>query len=502
MSNKNTKPFVSPAKKSSSTTPTKTTTTTTKLTSKFTTPTKKSTNTTTETETPTNTTPKKKKFAFQTPTKENAQNIQNTPKTPLIKNNNHINNSTTNTTNNSNNKTKNKNNNIEDSLKIFSSKPIINLKDFTNITDDAAELPNRIVEFLYNSKDQPHTLKEIIKHLNHDDSSIVQKIVDKLVDNHMIKEITLEEGDNTKKRLEIKIYSSMTWFKLVEYVYNQRVLIHQEELERKEQEDLVKKNSSTTTTTTATSKIKPVNHLSTSTPKKGLKRKSTLGGTSISSDPSISTTSSFSSPLKKLKAEDSKSFERDLDKELIHLDAEKKRIQKSIQDKKELLAKFKSKSLSPISEQKKTNSATGNTGGEVDHLITKWKRVARDAIDMLQIKVQEMFKKQEEEGLNPSSSGPLQQSNSNQKLVGFRSSNNWNSFDTDSTSNYNNNNQDGDEDDQEEISEYDERYQDQSNKPEDILKGVDPKSKLYIIKSFGFDAELLGYDEDNDVFLK
>ncbi|KAN0027417.1 hypothetical protein ACTFIU_010366 [Dictyostelium citrinum] len=355
----------------------------------------------------------------------------------------------------------------------------------------------------YNNNNNNISLNEDNNNNNNNNKDYIKKLIIKLVENNILKEIIIN-GNNEKV---VKVYSSIPWYKVTSHHYlEMEIKRFEKEQQREEQQNtninnkynkIAPKNSTASIVATL-SPSKPKssgNHLSNSpisssslTPNK--KRKPPIAFNLNEID-----NSDFDSSkkFKKVINEDSNinsgrkntilssKYELQIERELQNIADEKKRILKSITDKKQLLSKFQSKSNSPVSEQKKT-IPTSAEEKRIDDLILKWKKGCQDATTLLQEKLVETL---------------AQSSSCNSGSVSGGGISGYYGYGNDE-SDYHGNDED-DKKDYGEFSEYEiQEYKEQMKLAREPISAT----KLYILKQFGVDPKFVNLDEENDCFLK
>ncbi|KAF2069577.1 hypothetical protein CYY_009103 [Polysphondylium violaceum] len=387
---------------------------------------------------------------------------------------------------------------------------------------------NSILDYIF-KLNEPVTIDQLLS-IN---KKVKQEHINDLVQLNLIKEIPIMNQKNEKV---ITLYTSITWFKSLSFINNI-------ELQKIESSNNSSNNNSTAKAVS--------NHLN--TPKKSLKRKNE--NTLISS---LSPTLSNQKNIR-----ETEDLNNILDNELNKLANEKKRLLKSIQDKKNQLEQLKEKEersklsttattatttkkptiLEKIKKQKRAsfNRENGDhdDGDEhdahqdssnqyldekrLDVLTLKWKKISQNTITSFHEFVLNVLKLQENDGLgasmysNPTpvstnsfdsyggGGGYKNRQKSSSFSGGFVKSNQYQSEESDKyTSNSNDYDDTQDhykEQQQQEGYENDENsiYSETNQPPQEKILIT---SKLYIIKSFGFDPEFLDYDKDEDDFIK
>ncbi|KAN0034198.1 hypothetical protein ACTFIV_000684 [Dictyostelium citrinum] len=338
---------------------------------------------------------------------------------------------------------------------------------------------------------------------NNNNKDYIKKLIIKLVENNILKEIIIN-GNNEKV---VKVYSSIPWYKVTSHHYLEMEIKRFEKEQQREEHQNSKINNKYNKIAPKNSTASIVATLSPSKPKSS--------GNHLSNSPTSSSSlttnkkrkppiafnlneiddSDFDSSkkFKKVINEDSNinsgrkntilssKYELQIEREYQNIADEKKRILKSITDKKQLLSKFQSKSNSPVSEQKKT-IPTSAEEKRIDDLILKWKKGCQDATTLLQEKLVETL---------------AQSSSCNSGSVSGGGISGYYGYGNDESDHHGN-----DEDDKKDYGEFSE-YEIQEYK-EQMKLAREPISatKLYILKQFGVDPKFVNLDEENDCFLK
>ncbi|KAM9984083.1 hypothetical protein ACTFIY_000765 [Dictyostelium cf. discoideum] len=358
-------------------------------------------------------------------------------------------------------------------------------------------------------------LKLSLNEDNNNSKDYIKKLILKLVENNILKEIIL--NNNSDK--VVKVYSSIPWHKVTSYHYLEMEI---KRFEKEQQQTSTINNNNNNNINNKYNKIAPKNStvsmVATLSPPKSKSSGNHLSNSPISSS---SSSSSSSTPNKKRKSpiafnlneidnsnfdsskkvinDDkdssvsngkntilSSKYELQIERELQIFVNERKRILKSIAEKKELLTKFQSKSNSPVSEQKKT-IPTSTEEKRIDDLILKWKKGCQDATTLLQEKLVETL---------------AQSSSCNSGSVSGGGISGYTGYGDSKYHGGGGNNEDDDGDENKDYSEFSE-YEIQEYK-EQMKLAREPMSatKLYILKQFGVDPKFVNLDEENDCFLK
>ncbi|EFA76930.1 hypothetical protein PPL_09682 [Heterostelium album PN500] len=355
---------------------------------------------------------------------------------------------------------------------IFSHCPTLSDKDEAG-GDIDIQKQKEILSTIY-SKNEPFSLKEI-KIKSRDDPSLV-----KLVERRMIIEIKINN--------QTSLYSSIQWFKIASLLMN----MHQQQVK---EESTITTSTNTTTNpkklqvaTKQDTPIKVANHLG----NLSSKRKSITTTTPLKLK-SVCETSVNTNKKQKIGHGEIYPLESAVDEEVSKLEEERRRLLESIRIKKEQLASFTSKSKpSPIEESKK-HAVGSNKDGNIDKLLLKWKDAAKIAVQKLQDSYLAALKKQEDglTSLDPKIAAERRKQAA-LKLAGFRTAgNNNDSWDGDNG--FNQSHQQTDED----------QYDDNNtslDQQDTILDDTDVTSKLYIMKLFSLDHNVMNYDKDSDSF--
>ncbi|GAM28432.1 hypothetical protein SAMD00019534_116080 [Acytostelium subglobosum LB1] len=368
-------------------------------------------------------------------------------------------------------------------------------------------LSNRIINYIY-SKNEPLSLNEVINHLgtgkvtgtgSNVDKKLVESTLQTLLNKKLIAKIAVDKTGGHG----ISLYSSIQWHRLTQsYIASRQ---HDKANNAKDTQSTSSTSSTPIKSTTAndnktninhnnhlSTPTKKVNHLATPTKSKALqdslKRKTTMRNGP--SEPE--------SPYKKPRTEsDVYPLESMVNDELSIIAEERKRLKQSIEDKKFQLASFTSTTKpTPIQVSKKFQHGS-NQNGNVDVLITKWKKVAKVLVERLQSTYMEALKKQEESdgllcNLDPKVAAQRKRKNA-LALAGFQPSNSWIDHDRDQ--------------DKDQAGKDSDQYDDggvgggevetrEGQEDEDI----DVTTKLFILKVFGLDPKVMDYDAENDAF--
>ncbi|KYQ91132.1 hypothetical protein DLAC_08039 [Tieghemostelium lacteum] len=376
-----------------------------------------------------------------------------------------------------------------------------------------SEISNELLKYLYQHQDI-FTIEEI---LNQFKECTIENI-EQLVKKNLISEIKLSNNNQT-----ITLYSSVPFYKLIQHVNNIRIEKEKENQElldqlkrEKEEKELKQSKKPIVTTKSVTIPSNQVNHLSNKSV--GFKRK-TLSTPTKSVDgetKKFKAVGSFNSNISPTKTN---SVEYVVDKELMRLEMERKRLLKSIQEKKALLENMKSKGDDNPIHQQKLKLPSKEDQKKISYQITKWKKGSQLAINMFQEKMVEMIanarkddplaftsksQKNQNNFYGSSTNGDngsfRKKSNNSTSNISFKSSKQWVDEESDikNTSTNNNYEEESTSNNYSEMgsSEYSE-YSD-SVEPEEEVPPME--SKLYVMKSFGFNPKFLNYDEENDVF--
>ncbi|KAK5576016.1 hypothetical protein RB653_007154 [Dictyostelium firmibasis] len=368
-----------------------------------------------------------------------------------------------------------------------------------------------IIQYSYeNYSNNPFNYNDLINDNN--TKEYIKKLLNKLVENNILKEIILNNENNKV----IKVYSSIPWYKVTSYHYLEMEIKRFEKEQQQEQQQqqqqtnninnkynkIAPKNSTASMVATLSpSKSKSSgNHLSSlssssstiSTPNKKRKPPIAFNLNEIEIGNSDFDSSNNKKFKKAITNNDpniggknnilSSKYELQIERELQNIVDEKKRILKSIADKKQLLNKFQSKSNSPVSEQKKT-IPTSAEEKRIDGLILKWKKGCQDATTLLQEKLIETL---------------AQSASCNSGSVSGGGVSGYYGYGNDE-SNYHGDGDDNENKDYGEFSEHEiQEYKEQMK----LAKEPISATKLYILKQFGVDPKFVNLDEENDCFLK